>query len=179
MSKFDVSKTGNYGEACLDEDDGIEVPVIKLDDVDDLVNVDVIKIDVEGFEYEVLQGGRGTIEKFRPVILYEANDMDFWQPCYDMLSEMNYKQYWVVCRTRPVGPTFKETDENPFGDGADFISIELKRDIVKKIDIYVSIQSIGLHDPDSITVSNTSLYQDLLQASIAMRPDPASLPTWT
>jgi hypothetical protein len=116
MSKFDVSKTGNYGEACLDEDDGIEVTVIKLDDVDDLVNVDVIKIDVEGFEYEVLQGGRGTIEKFRPVILYEANDMDFWQPCYDMLSEMNYKQYWVVCRTRPVGPTFKETDENPFGD---------------------------------------------------------------
>jgi hypothetical protein len=28
------------------------------------------------------------------------------------------------------------TPENPFGDGADFISIELKRDVVKKIDIY-------------------------------------------
>jgi hypothetical protein len=28
------------------------------------------------------------------------------------------------------------TDDNPFGEGADIISIELKRDVVKKIDIY-------------------------------------------
>lgn len=116
MSKLDVTDIGNYGEACLDEEDGIEVPVIRLDDVDDLVNVDVIKIDVEGFEYEVMQGGKGTIDKFRPVILFEALDRDFWQPCYDFLNELNYKHYWVVCKTKPVGATFKETEENPFLD---------------------------------------------------------------
>jgi len=35
--------------------------------------VDLIKIDVEGFEWRVLQGGEETIAKFRPHIVFEYN----------------------------------------------------------------------------------------------------------
>jgi FkbM family methyltransferase len=117
MTKFDVTTQGNYGEACLDEENGIDVPVITLDDViNDFPRVDVMKVDVEGFECEVLEGGRNTIEKFRPVILFEANVIEFWEPCCEFLENYQYKFYWVTCKSKPIGPTFKESDENPFGD---------------------------------------------------------------
>jgi hypothetical protein len=35
--------------------------------------LDLLKIDVEGFEWRVLRGGEGTIAKFRPHIVFEYN----------------------------------------------------------------------------------------------------------
>ena len=35
--------------------------------------IDFIKVDVEGHEYPVLQGAECTIEKFRPIIMFELN----------------------------------------------------------------------------------------------------------
>jgi FkbM family methyltransferase len=45
------------------------VPVVPLDELE--LDPDIIKIDVEGFDYEVLVGLRNTIEKHRPHILIE------------------------------------------------------------------------------------------------------------
>lgn len=50
------------------------VSVSKLDDEIDklgLKQVDLIKIDVEGFEFKVLLGGKKTIEKFKPILFIE------------------------------------------------------------------------------------------------------------
>ena len=38
-----------------------------------LSNVNFIKIDVDGWDYEVLQGARNTIEKFKPAMIVEVN----------------------------------------------------------------------------------------------------------
>jgi len=48
----------------------IDIPCRKLDTIE-LENVDLIKLDVEGYEYEVLQGAQALIEKWRPVIMIE------------------------------------------------------------------------------------------------------------
>ncbi len=49
------------------------VPVLKLDDiVAEMEGVDVIKIDVEGAEWLVLQGAEDTLDKLRPIILMEV-----------------------------------------------------------------------------------------------------------
>lgn len=50
----------------------IEVPIHRLDDYN-FTDVDVIKIDVEGYELFVLQGGEQTIMKYRPVIQTELH----------------------------------------------------------------------------------------------------------
>jgi FkbM family methyltransferase len=50
----------------------IEVSVVKGDDL--LDKADVIKIDVEGYEYFVIKGLESTISKFNPYILIEHHD---------------------------------------------------------------------------------------------------------
>lgn len=37
--------------------------------------VDLIKIDVEGFEYPVLQGASKTLHSFRPIVIFELNQL--------------------------------------------------------------------------------------------------------
>lgn len=39
-----------------------------------LTNVDFIKIDVEGYELEVLRGAKATLNRFKPVVFLEANN---------------------------------------------------------------------------------------------------------
>lgn len=48
----------------------IQAEVKKLDELK--LNPDFIKIDVEGFEYQVLQGGEETIKRCRPIFLSEG-----------------------------------------------------------------------------------------------------------
>ncbi|WP_392532209.1 FkbM family methyltransferase [Nostoc sp. C117] len=50
----------------------IEVEIKRFDDViEDKIQVDFIKIDVEGAEFEVLQGAELTIKRCKPTILFE------------------------------------------------------------------------------------------------------------
>lgn len=58
------------GRACIDPDGEIPVDVVPLDSFN-YQNVDLIKIDVEGFEQRVLFGGEKTIKTNRPVIVIE------------------------------------------------------------------------------------------------------------
>lgn len=50
----------------------IRVRIRKMDDLVPHADVDVIKIDVEGAELGVLRGGANTIEKCRPLIMFES-----------------------------------------------------------------------------------------------------------
>ena len=53
------------------------VEICRLDEflqIEKLQRLDVMKIDVEGAEYKVLQGSEETIRKFRPIILLELLD---------------------------------------------------------------------------------------------------------
>lgn len=52
----------------------IEVPVISLDEFvseQQVSSVDFVKIDVEGFEVQVLKGAMKSIKQFRPIIIFE------------------------------------------------------------------------------------------------------------
>jgi hypothetical protein len=115
LKDFDPTQSTNYGDIHITENEGIPVKVIPLDSVG-LNKCNVIKIDVEGHEFEVLEGCTKTISKHRPVVFYEAMEWDVWTRCYDFLNDRKYKQYWVACRTKPIAETFKHSDENPFND---------------------------------------------------------------
>ena len=81
----------------------VEVDVITLDDLiysNAIKQVDLIKIDVEGMEWEVLSGGKRFIENNRPIVVAEthrvASDMmkyDCMTLLFSYLYSLGYESY--------------------------------------------------------------------------------------
>lgn len=69
-----ASGFGTIGDFAMpfDREAGVGVPVRTLDSFA-FADVGLIKIDVEGFEYRVLEGAMDTIERCRPNLLIELN----------------------------------------------------------------------------------------------------------
>jgi len=64
----------NRGGASIlnhQSENGVEIKVNKLDNLDLKTKINVIKIDVEGFELDVLKGAIGTIKKDKPKLIIE------------------------------------------------------------------------------------------------------------
>lgn len=58
--------------------------------------IDFVKIDVEGFEYDVLKGMLGLIKKYNPSIMVEiqANEFEIW----DFFCENDYVLFDENCQ---------------------------------------------------------------------------------
>jgi FkbM family methyltransferase len=68
------------------------VPVVKLDD-ENLQNVDMIKIDTQGWELDVLKGMSNLIKSQQPWIMIEVNeDIDL---CCALMESLNYETVYV------------------------------------------------------------------------------------
>ena len=62
-------------EAAQNETNSTKVKVVLLDEhLRDIEHIDLIKIDVEGFEKKVLQGAIGILKKDKPVLFIELDD---------------------------------------------------------------------------------------------------------
>lgn len=91
------------GSISLYQDYGtprVRVTAVSLDEYfgDAMGRVDFIKMDVEGAEGEVLQGGTETIRKFRPRLLVELHHFDgdvSANPVPSMLERMEYQIRWL------------------------------------------------------------------------------------
>jgi FkbM family methyltransferase len=89
----------------LNEGDKFITPIHKIDSYTELHNeclpVAAIKIDVENFEYFVLEGARRLIEKSRPLIYAELWDTENRKKCFKLLAAYNYS-VMVLNKTRLV-----------------------------------------------------------------------------
>lgn len=104
MPVTNYSRPGNFGQVApifargaADGGwaDGRTVQVLPLDAFS-LATCDFLKIVVEGWESEVLQGARQTIQRCRPLI-YIENDRAAQQPVLiESLAELGYDLYWHV-----------------------------------------------------------------------------------
>ncbi len=61
-----------------------------------LARLDCLKIDVEGAEPRVVSGGRATLERFRPIVIFEINAPIALRngdaaSCFNQLSSLGYK----------------------------------------------------------------------------------------
>jgi FkbM family methyltransferase len=71
------SNTGGGKISISDSHNAINVPIHRLDDLifeRNLQNIGILKIDVEGFEPEVLAGAQALIHRDRPVLYLEVTD---------------------------------------------------------------------------------------------------------
>jgi FkbM family methyltransferase len=77
----------------------LKVPLKMLDKIDVLKNstqtISAIKIDVENFEFFVLEGGKELIIKHQPVIYAELWDNANRYNCFNLLQSLGYHTY--VC----------------------------------------------------------------------------------
>lgn len=91
---IDYAATGNFGGITMARGGaGERVPVVSIDSLD-LPACALMKIDVEGMEYEVLVGAAATIAKYRPR-LYVENDGRHDSPTLiAYLTGIGYRLYW-------------------------------------------------------------------------------------
>ena len=89
---------GNTGHTHIDpESMGQGDTLVKTLDSFNFENVDYIKMDCEGFEYRVIQGGLETIKRCRPVVVIE-------QKPHDMYSK-EYGQFAAIGLLESIGMT--------------------------------------------------------------------------
>jgi len=73
-----------------------------MPEIQALTSLDLIKIDVEGFEYKVLLGLKNTLRRHKPRIIFEY-DNNYWlnngqkiSDCYEYLKSLGYTLYQVA-----------------------------------------------------------------------------------
>lgn len=120
VPSIDYSRQGNYGGVSVQEDRegarGRRVRVTPIDSLQ-LAACHILKIDVEGFEPQVLRGARETIARCRPILYVENDRAEHQQEIISLIDEMGYHQYWhapaLFDPKNPNGVT-----ENVFGNVA-------------------------------------------------------------
>jgi FkbM family methyltransferase len=82
------------------EGERFKVPLKKLDNMQEITKaakpVSAIKIDVENFEFFVLDGAKELIKKNKPVVYAELWDNENRYNCFDLFASLNYKTYVAI-----------------------------------------------------------------------------------
>lgn len=110
---LDYTQEDNFGGVAIDlATEGESVPVGTLDQFS-LPRVDFIKLDVEGFESRVLQGGARTLQRCRPILYVENDRREKSAELIRLLMVMGYRLWW---HTPPLfnPQNFKGNRENVF-----------------------------------------------------------------
>ena len=78
----------------------LKTKTVKLDTIipKEILNIKIIKIDVEGAELKVIKGGAETLKKHKPILLFECcshifDNNDTPDELYAILTDMDYKIY--------------------------------------------------------------------------------------
>lgn len=95
----------NIGGSYLSESASSTSQVVKLRRLDSVISDDqritMIKIDVEGHEYEALTGARNVIERNKPLILFEQHKTDFHNGksrVIELLRGYGYTNFGIIER---------------------------------------------------------------------------------
>lgn len=89
IPKMDYSQRGNFGGVSIGSGMGRVIEMRTLDSYH-FQNVSLIKIDVEGFEEEVLLGGMETISSSKPIIYLEADRAEKLAALDNTLKSIGY-----------------------------------------------------------------------------------------
>ncbi|WP_372785194.1 FkbM family methyltransferase [Phenylobacterium sp.] len=92
---LDYGAKGNFGGISVQAEGatGLRVRAIPLDSLE-LAACHLIKIDVEGFEAQVLRGAAETIRKHRPILYVENDRQAHQQEVISLIADMDYTLYW-------------------------------------------------------------------------------------
>lgn len=109
----DYGQDSNFGGISAGAERGEFVRVLSVDGLA-LPRLDLLKIDVEGWEAEVLRGAAESIRRHRPVLYVEADRQDKTPALIDLLRAMDYALYLHLPPLFNPGNFFANA-ENAFG----------------------------------------------------------------
>jgi hypothetical protein len=97
MPHLDYGADGNFGGvSVLAPDSKLPAFRARVTPIDalDLAACHFIKVDVEGFEPDVLRGAQATIARHRPILYVENDRPQNQQEVISLIDAMDYRQYW-------------------------------------------------------------------------------------
>lgn len=82
------------------EGEYFKVPLEKLDNIEELMSasqrISAIKIDVENFEYFVLDGAKNLLAKNKPIVYAELWENENRNKCFDLFQQLSYNTFVVL-----------------------------------------------------------------------------------
>ncbi len=102
--KLNLTSSFASPDSFEDVDSTMQLKVKRLDDINTPEKVDLLKIDVEGFEKEVIQGGLKTLEKVTYLLIELSLDRDKEGDNLELLRiiKSRYKKSKIVRTGRPL-----------------------------------------------------------------------------
>ena len=90
-------RESNFGGVNLQKSGaGYKVPSVRLDDFLDIPRLNLLKVDVEGMEYEVISGSKKLISKHKPFLYIENDGTEKAKDSIELVKSLDYKAYWHV-----------------------------------------------------------------------------------
>lgn len=105
---FDDSSMANFldsGFVTYSEKNVHKIKLAKLDTIygeNKADSLDFIKIDVEGYELNVIKGGIETIKRFKPKMLIEIHNLNNFKELYNILCKLEYSFEYLS--GKPLNP---------------------------------------------------------------------------
>ena len=115
-----------------EKDTSIKVNTKKLDSyLEELPQIDMIKIDVEGAEYWVIEGAKKLISRDKPLLVFEHGiggaDIYDISPAkmYDLLAELNYTIYLLQDRLKDLSPLSRDEFIRQFNESLNYYFVAI------------------------------------------------------
>ncbi|WP_439411911.1 FkbM family methyltransferase [Enterobacter ludwigii] len=94
LSKVIDDNAGSYSRVFSGNAHSVAVTVRVLDNIPEINDITdtigLIKIDVEGMEYDVLQGAVNTLQKHKPALAFECTSQNSYTDIVSLLSPLGY-----------------------------------------------------------------------------------------
>ncbi len=134
----DYLKRGNFGgismtgSTSVAPDLIVQVPCLRLDDLLQSEHVGLLKIDVEGFELQVLKGCATVIQRCKPLLYVENDRAERSQELIEWLWSAGYDLWW---HTPPIfnPQNYFGVVQNIYGKVASFNMLGVPKEVELKI----------------------------------------------
>jgi len=144
----DYCQGGNFGCVSMSRQAGasetMTAPCHTLDEIVGETSVALIKIDVEGFELEVLRGARKLIRRSHPAMYVENDRVEKSQALIEWLLEQNYRLYWHIAKLYNPN-NFRGNKENVYAQTGSYNMLCVHRDCPLKITGSEEITDASFH----------------------------------
>lgn len=150
----DYRREGNFGGVSVSAQGSISAvvtaPCHPLDQIVQEAPVALIKIDVEGFELEVLKGAKNAIARSHPAMYVENDRVEKSAPLIQWLLDRGYQLWW---HSSPLyNPNnFLGNKENVYGMTGSYNMLCLHRSCNIKVEDFTEITDASFHPLAALT----------------------------